>query len=91
MTNMIAAWMERAPKKYGSISAGVKRINLITGSKLCSSNIYDMRVGKRNVPPQIQRFIMNEILLDELESAKADVGVIDIGQLRDRLCVPERI
>jgi len=91
MDNMISAWMERAPEKYGSISAGVKRINMITGSKLCASNIYDMRVGKRNVPPQIQRFIMNEILLDELGSAKIKVDVFDIGQLRDRLCVPERV
>jgi len=91
MDNMISAWMELAPKKYGSISAGVKFINMITGSKLCSSNIYDMRIGKRNVPPSISRLIMNEILLTELENAKVETGGVDFGRLRDRLCVPERV
>lgn len=89
-SNIIAAWMEIATEKHGSISKGVRYINMICGSKICTSNIYDMREGKRNVPPCVSGLILNEVLLTELKSAGADISKINFEQLRDRLTLPQR-
>lgn len=91
MNNIAAAWIELAKNEYDSVSAGVRHMNLVCNQKMQPSSVYAMRSGKKNVPDCVYRYMLNDVLLIEMEKAGFKTTKGDFKLLRDRLSPPERI
>lgn len=85
MTNMITAWKKHAKERRRSVCEGVRHMNLITGAKLTPSAVDEMEKGIRAVPVEVQRYIINVMLNDLINSART------FDDLLSALLLPKRV
>jgi len=88
--NIAAAWIDHAKESDKTITEQVKFMNTVCGTKMQAGSIYSMRNGTKNIPTEVMRFMINEVLLIELKRAGLNSKKIDFKQLRDRLSPPKR-
>ena len=96
MNNIISNWKKQAKIKYGSITEGVKRLNMICSMKIRVPDISSMERGERNIPACVHNLMLNDVLITVLEDAgyKNEVGaesMTDFIGLVDSLSPPRRV
>jgi len=90
INNIAAAWIDHAKESDKSITEQVEFMNTVCGTKMQAGSIYSMRNGTKNIPTEVIRFIIHEVLVSELINAGFNVKTGDIKQLCDRLSPPKR-
>ena len=89
--NILESYEKRAKQKYGTLAEGIRFINTVCGTSISWGHYYDMKRGMRNVPASVQRLLINEVLLSELENAGFDMAQGNFEMLRDSLSLPQRV
>ena len=88
MKNLITTWKEYAKENHKNVSAGVRKLNTVCGTKVKLSRINEMEKGKRSIPASIVRFMSFEVVPSEYKKLKR--RAIDIGEFMQRTTIPER-
>lgn len=89
--NIAAAWLDHAKESDKTITEQVDFMNTVCGTKMQAGSIYAMRNGTKNIPTEVFRFMMSEVLFIELKRAGLTFKKsLNYGNLRDRLSPPKR-
>ena len=90
--NIAASWLDHAKESNKTITEQVAFMNTVCGTKMQAGSIYSMRNGTKNIPTEVMRFMLNEVLYIELKRAGLrSKRLLDYGNLRDRLSPPKRV
>jgi hypothetical protein len=93
--NLVSSWKKRSKDKYGTITKGVDRLNMICGTEIRLQDISTMQSGKRNIPACINKLMLIDVLLTALEDAGMENAVFELSsddymELIDKISPPER-
>lgn len=88
--NIAAAWLDHAKESDKTITEQVEFMNAVCGTKMQAGSIYSMRNGTKNIPTEVMRFIIHEVLVSELKKAGFSMKSGNIKQLCERLSPPKR-
>lgn len=91
MKNLIASWKKLAQENQGSVSEGVRHLNIVCGTKVTPTCVNEMMKGNKAVPASINRFMLSEVLAIEFKTAKFKMNNIDFGLLLENISIPNRI
>jgi len=88
--NIAAAWIDHAKKSDKTITEQVELMNTVCGTKMQAGSVYSMRNKTKNIPTEVLRFMIHEVIFDELINAGFNIKTGDLKQLCERLSPPKR-